>query len=162
MKPMTRKVLFLCTGNSARSQIAEAIVNTRMSDGWEAVSAGTKPAGYVHPLALRALAEMGIEHEGRSKSAQEFQGTGFDLVVTVCDDAAENCPLWLGRGRREHLGFPDPAKASGTEEERMAVFRAVRDEIERRVPALLRQEETREESGLPGQSIPLIFRGESR
>ncbi len=108
-----RRVLFLCTGNSCRSQIAEAIVNARLGDVWEAYSAGTQPAGYVHPLALLALREIGIEHDGRSKSADEFRTVPFDLVVTVCDDAAENCPVWLGQGRRVHLGFPDPAKAIG-------------------------------------------------
>jgi arsenate reductase len=112
---MKEKVLFLCTGNSARSQMAEAIANALMGAWWEAYSAGTNPAGYVHPLALRALQEINIVHDGRSKSADEFKGTAFDLVVTVCDDAAENCPLWLGRGKKVHLGFPDPAKAEGTE-----------------------------------------------
>ena len=136
---MKRKVLFLCSGNSARSQIAEAIVNARLGDQWEAASAGTEPAGYVHPNALRALAEIGIEHEGRSKSALEFHDVVFDLVVTVCDDAAENCPVWLGKGRRAHLGFPDPAKATGTEDEILALFRAVRDDIAYKLPALLRK-----------------------
>jgi len=140
---LSRKVLFLCTGNSARSQMAEAIVNARMSDTWEAFSAGTFPAGYVHPNALRALAEIGIAHHGRSKSAEEFRDAPFDLVVTVCDDAAENCPVWLGQGKRVHLGFPDPAKATGTDEQVMAAFRAVRDDIARKVPALLAQWEPR-------------------
>ena len=134
-----RKVLFLCTGNSCRSQMAEAIVNARLGEDWQAFSAGTVPSGYVHPKALSALAEIGIEHEGRSKIADEFQQTAFDLVVTVCDSAAEECPLWLGQGRRVHLGFPDPAEASGTEEEIMAVFRAVRDEIAIKVPQLLQE-----------------------
>jgi arsenate reductase len=129
--------LFLCTGNSARSQMAEAIVNYRLGDDWEAASAGTQPAGYVHPLAVKALAEIGIQHEGRSKSANEFRDTPFDLVVTVCDDAAENCPVWLGQGRRVHLGFPDPAKATGSEDEILSVFRQVRDDIAARVIELL-------------------------
>ena len=103
----------------------------------KSVSAGTHPAGYVHPLALQALAEIGIAHTGRSKSADEFRNRPFDLVVTVCDDAAENCPVWLGRGQKAHLGFPDPAKATGTDEEILAAFRAVRDDIARKVPALL-------------------------
>jgi arsenate reductase (thioredoxin) len=138
---MTQKrVLFLCTGNSARSQMAEAIVNSRLGDRWEAYSAGTQPAGYVHPMALRALSETGIQHEGRSKNATEYRDAPFDLVVTVCDDAAENCPVWLGKGRRVHLGFPDPAKATGTEEEVLAVFRKVRDDIAARVGELLAQE----------------------
>ena len=147
---MTRKrqVLFLCTGNSCRSQLAEAIINARLADEWEAVSAGTKPAGYVHPNALRALREIGIEHQGRSKHVDEFRNTRFDLVVTVCDSAAEECPVWLpvpgpqgggGPGRRVHLGFPDPAKAAGTDDEVMTVFRAVRDDIAQKAPDLLRQ-----------------------
>lgn len=132
-----RKVLFLCTGNSCRSQLAEAIVNARLGDSWEAVSAGTKPAGYVHPKALAALAEIGIQHTGRSKLADEFQGQAFDLVVTVCDSAAEECPVWLGRGKKIHHSFPDPAKAEGSDEQVMAAFRAVRDDIAREIPALL-------------------------
>ena len=134
-----RKVLFLCTGNSCRSQIAEALVNSRLGEAWEAISAGTKPAGYVHPNALRVLAEIGIDHRGRSKHADEFRETPFDLVVTVCDDAAEDCPVWLGQGKRVHLGFPDPAKASGSDDEVLAVFRQVRDDIAQKVPALLKQ-----------------------
>jgi arsenate reductase len=134
---MKQKVLFLCTGNSARSQMAEAIVNARLGDAWKAHSAGTRPAGYVHPNALRALREIGIEHTGRSKNADEFRTAALDLVVTVCDDAAEECPVWLGPGRRVHLGFPDPAKVQGTEAEVMAAFRKVRDDILARMPALL-------------------------
>jgi len=135
---MKHKVLFLCTGNSCRSQMAEAIVNARLGDVWEAYSAGTRPAGYVHPLALRALAEIGITHSGRSKHADEYRGVPFDLVVTVCDDAAENCPVWLGQGKRVHLGFPDPAKATGTDDQIMAAFRQVRDDIAHLAPDLLK------------------------
>ncbi len=134
---MKRKVLFLCTGNSCRSQMAEAIVNARLGDDWEAVSAGTHPADYVHPSALRALAEIGIEHHGHSKSAYEFRNTHFDLVVTVCDSAAEECPVWLGQGKRVHSGFPDPFNAIGSNDEVMAVYRAVRDDIARQIPRLL-------------------------
>ena len=136
MKPR-RRVLFLCTANSARSQLAEAIVNARRGDEWEAQSAGTHPAGYVHPLAVRALAEVGIEHHGRSKSVDEMRDVRFDLVVTVCDSAAEECPLWLGTGRRVHLGFSDPAKTSGADDDRMAAFRQVRDGMIQSLPALL-------------------------
>lgn len=136
-----KRVLFLCTGNSCRSQMAEAIVNARMGDTWQAFSAGTQPAGYVHPQALAALAEIGVRHEGRSKSADEFRNVPFDVVVTVCDDAAENCPVWLGQGERIHLGFPDPAKATGIDDEVMAVFRSVRDDIARRIPQLLKEHE---------------------
>jgi arsenate reductase len=127
-----KKVLFLCTGNSARSQMAEAIVNARLAGQWQAVSAGTKPAGYVHPKAITALAEIGIAHEGRSKHAAEFRQTDLDLVVTVCDSAAEECPVWLGKGKRVHLGFPDPAKTDNLDD-----FRDVRDDIEREVIKLL-------------------------
>ena len=134
---MKRKVLFLCTGNSCRSQMAEAIVNAHLGEAWEAFSAGTQPAGYVHPLALAALAEIGILHQGRSKHANEYRDVPFDLVVTVCDAAAEACPVWLGTGKRMHLGFADPVKATGSEDEVMAVFRAVRDDIARKVPELL-------------------------
>jgi len=124
-----KKVLILCTGNSARSQMAEALVNHFLAGRWQAFSAGTQPSGYVHPLALRALAELGIQHQGESKSADLFRGQPFDAVITVCDDAAENCPVWLGQGKRVHISFPDPAKAPGSEEERLAVFRQVRDDI---------------------------------
>jgi arsenate reductase len=135
---MKRKVLFLCTGNSCRSQLAEAIVNAKLGETWEAISAGTKPAGYVHPKAVAALSEIGIQHEGRSKLADEFKGVDFDLVVTVCDSAAEECPVWLGKGKRVHHSFPDPAKAEGTDEEVMNVFRAVRDDIEKEMVNLLK------------------------
>jgi arsenate reductase len=131
---LKRKVLFLCTGNSCRSQMAEAIVNARMGDAWEAVSAGTKPAGYVHPKALEALREIGIQHEGRAKLADEFRGMDFDLVVTVCDSAAEECPVWLGKGKRLHHSFPDPARTDNMDD-----FRKVRDDIEREISQLLTQ-----------------------
>ena len=140
-----RKVLFLCTGNSCRSQMAEAIANANFGDQWEAVSAGTQPTGQVHPKALRVLAEIGIDHEGRSKPADEFRGVKFDLVVTVCGDAAENCPVWLGKGRKVHLGFPDPAKVRGSEEEVLAAFRSVRDDIVLQLPVILLSEESRGE-----------------
>ncbi len=130
-------MLFLCTGNSCRSQMAEAIVNTRHADQWQAFSAGTRPAGSVHPYAIRALEEIGIQHAGRSKSADEFRDLDFDLVVTVCDSAAEDCPIWLGRGKRIHHSYTDPAKAQGSQAEVMDVFRAVRDAMAREIPAIL-------------------------
>jgi arsenate reductase len=119
--------------------MAEAIVNARLGETWEAVSAGTRPAEYVHPKALTALAEIGIQHTGRSKPADKFWGVDFDLVVTVCDAAAEECPVWLGKGRRVHHDFPDPAKTEGTDEEVLQVFRAMRDDIEREMVKLLSQ-----------------------
>jgi len=136
---MKKKVLFLCTGNSCRSQMAEAIVNARLGGMWEAFSAGTRPAGSVHPKALAVLAEIGIQHTGRSKPADEFRGVDFDLVVTVCDTAAEDCPVWLGKGKRIHHSFPDPANAMGTEADVVQVFRLVRDAIEREIINLLPQ-----------------------
>jgi arsenate reductase len=132
-----RKILFLCTGNSCRSQIAEAIVNASFNQTWQAVSAGTKPTGFVHPVALQVLAEIGINHLGRSKSVDEFRGADFDLVVTVCDSAAEECPVWLGQGKRVHIGFPDPARATGTPEKILKTFREVRDDIRHKIGQLL-------------------------
>jgi len=122
-------VLFVCTGNSCRSQMAEAITNHRFTEQWQAESAGTRLKGFIHPLALRALAEIGINHQGRSKSVDEFQHAAFDLVVTVCDSAAEECPTWLGHGKTFHIDLPDPEKATGTDEEVMAVFRSIRDSL---------------------------------
>jgi arsenate reductase len=133
-------VLFLCTGNSCRSQMAQALVNARLGDQWIAYSAGTEPAAQVNPHALQALAEIGIQHRGETKSVAVYQDHPFDLVVTVCDDAAENCPVWLGRGRKVHLGFPDPAKARGSEEEIMAVYRGVLTDIVAQIPGLLEQQ----------------------
>lgn len=140
MSLIKRKALFLRTGNSCRSQMAEAIINARYGDRWEAVSTGTMPAGYVHPFARRALLEIGIEHEDTSKSGDQFRGTDFDLVITGCDDAAENCPVWLGKGKRVHVGFPDPAKAQGTDDEFLGVFRTIRADM------LIRLETTVKES----------------
>lgn len=131
--PPLRKVLFLCTGNSCRSQMAEAIVNAKLGEDWQAFSAGTKPAGYVHPKALAVLTEIGIHHQGRSKTVDEFRAEAFDLVITVCDAAAEECPVWLGKGKRLHKGFPDPARSDDLDE-----FRRVRDAIEGEILPILR------------------------
>ena len=106
---------------------------------WTAYSAGTQPTGYVHPLALQVLAEIGIEHQGRSKSADEYRQMSLDLVVTVCDDAAENCPVWLGAASGCTWAFSDPAKVPGTDEVVMAAFRAVRDDIAWQILAYLAQ-----------------------
>ncbi len=138
---MIHTVLFLCTGNSCRSQMAEAIVNARYSENWRAFSAGTKPAGYVHPMAIQALAEIGITHSGRSKNIDELPTKDFDLVVTVCDSAAEECPIWPGKaGKRIHHSFIDPAKVEGTDDERMQVFRQVRNEMVKIISDLLNVE----------------------
>lgn len=129
-----KRVLILCTGNSCRSQMAEGLINHFLGEHWLAVSAGTQPAGYVHPLAVKALAELGIDiASNRSKTVEQFRSQTFDLVITVCDEAAETCPLWLGQGAVTHIGFIDPAKATGTEAEQMAVFRQVRNELQARL-----------------------------
>ncbi len=135
---MKKRVLFLCTGNSCRSQMAEAIANDLAGDEWQAFSAGARPVGYVHPNVIRVLEEIGIQHQGNSKSMDEFRNQPFDLVVTVCDEAAEECPVWLGKGRRIHLNFADPAKAIGTDEESLIVFRSLRDQMLMQIPELLR------------------------
>lgn len=136
-----KKVLFLCTGNSCRSQMAEAIVNARLGDSYAAFSAGTRPAGFVHPLAQKVLEEVGIQHNGWSKTVEEFRQQEFDLVITVCDSAAEECPVWLGKGRRIHAGFPDPARTNLIED-----FRTVRDDIEKKCLYILEQELINEKS----------------
>lgn len=134
-----RQVLFLCTGNSARSQMAEGLVNRFLADSWEAFSAGIRPAEQVHPLAVRAMAELDIDISAQQpKSVETMRAVPFDLVVTVCDNAAKSCPLWLGSGRIVHIGFPDPAAAQGSEEERLQVFRQVRDGLRERVFPVLR------------------------
>jgi arsenate reductase len=132
----SRKVLFLCTGNSCRSQMAEAITNARFPH-WRAYSAGIYPAAIVHPMTIQVLEEIGIAHDGHPKPADDFRGHEFDLVVTVCDEANEECPVWLGKGRRAHHGFPDPARAVGSVGRRLATFRIVRDQISSSLPVIL-------------------------
>ena len=134
---MRKRVLFICTSNSARSQIAEALVNHDLGEHFEAFSAGTDPKS-VHPLALRVLSEIGIDHRAaRSKSIDEFAGQDFDYVITLCAAANETCPLFFGGVRRLHFGFEDPAKAAGSEDEKLTVFRRVRDEIRAQVEGFL-------------------------
>ena len=133
-----KKVLFLCTANSARSQMAEALVNHDLSDLFEAFSAGMSPAT-PRPEALQVLAEIGIDHSrARSKSIDEFEGQPFDYVITLCGAANEACPLFFGGVERVHLGFEDPAQVKGTGEEILAAFRKVRDEIRETVEAYLK------------------------
>jgi len=133
-----KRVLFLCTGNSCRSQMAEALVNAEADHRWKAFSAGSAPAGYVHPMALKVLEEAGIHHEGFSKPMDYFKGQHFDLIVTVCNDDEENCPVWLGKDKQVHLAFPDPAKASGSEEQKSTAFRKVREDMRNRMLPVLR------------------------
>jgi arsenate reductase len=129
-----RRVLILCTGNSCRSQMAEGWIRERLGGRWEARSAGTHPAGRVHPLAVRAMAEAGIDISGaRPERVERYLHEPWDLVVTVCDAANETCPVFPRPVPRRHVSFLDPAGAEGSEEERMAVFRRVRDEIRDRL-----------------------------
>ena len=124
-----KKVLFICTHNSARSQMAEGLVNHDLAGKVQAFSAGTEPT-FVHPLAMAAMGEVGIDiSRQRSKSLDEFAGEKFDLVITLCDHAAESCPVFFGGTRRMHMGFPDPSAAAGTEEEKLSFFRKVRGQI---------------------------------
>jgi len=132
-----KRILFLCTHNSSRSQMAEGLLRARGGSRYEAFSAGTHPRS-VHPLAVRAMAELGMDISGqRAKGLDAFAGQPLDLVVTVCDDAAEECPFFPGALRQEHWSFPDPSAATGSEEERLIVFRRVRDAIAARIAQFL-------------------------
>ena len=132
------RVLFLCTHNSARSQMAEGLLRALAGDRFEAGSAGTEKTA-VNPLATRAMAERGIDISGHtSKRYSELAPETWDYLVTVCDDANERCPWVPGSVTRLHWSFPDPSRAAGTEAERLAVFRRVRDQIEERLAAWLR------------------------
>lgn len=135
-----KRVLILCTGNSCRSQMAEALWNSLGGGAWQAVSAGSRPAGYVHPLAIRAMAERGLDiAHYRSKSVDEFRTEPFDLVVTVCDNARDACPIFPGAKQTLHWPFDDPAYATGTDEEQLVEFRRVREEIRERISTYLAQ-----------------------
>jgi len=123
------KVLFLCTHNSARSQMAEGLLRATYPHAYDPYSAGTEPAA-VSPYAIRVMAEIGIDISGqRSKSVDEFRGVEFDYVVTLCDEARESCPVFLGGKRRLHQSFEDPAGVQGAEEQVLAAFRRSRDDI---------------------------------
>jgi arsenate reductase (thioredoxin) len=141
--PAPMRVLFLCTHNSSRSQMAEGLLRARGGNRYAVFSAGTHPRS-VHPLAIQAMREIGIDISGaaghRAKSMEEFAAQPpMDLVVTVCDDAAEECPFFPGARRQEHWGFPDPSAVTGSEEERLAAFRSVRDAIARRIEIFVAQ-----------------------
>ena len=127
---MKKRVLILCTGNSARSQMAEGLLRHDAGDAFDVESAGTKP-GTVRPEAIKAMQEVGIDISGhRSKNVDEFDGQRFDYVITVCDNARESCPVFMGAVKRLHHSFDDPPPPTvGRDEERMAIFRRVRDEL---------------------------------
>ena len=124
-----KRVLILCTGNSARSQMAEGLLRNDAGDRFDVESAGTRP-GIVRPEAIAVMRELGIDISGnRSKHVDEFEGQHFDCVITVCDHAKESCPVFFGAAKRVHHSFEDPAAVMGSEEERLEVFRRVRDEL---------------------------------
>lgn len=129
MKPL---ILILCTGNSCRSHLAVGILRRAIGDQYEVASAGSKPTCYVHPLAVKAMTEIGIDISAhRSKHLNEFLDHEVETVITVCGNADQACPMFPGQMNRHHWGFDDPAHATGTEDEQLAVFRRVRDEITR-------------------------------
>jgi len=131
------KVLFLCTENACRSQMAEGLVNHYLAGKVTAFSAGVRPS-VVNPRAIQVMAELGIDISGhRSKAVDDLAGEQFDLVITVCDSAREQCPYFPGPTRKLHVSFPDPAPASGSEAEIMAAFRQVRDDLRDRLLPLL-------------------------
>lgn len=126
---MKKRVLILCTANSARSQMAEGLLRADYADQFDVQSAGTR-ATQVRPEAIAVMKELGIDISGhRSKTVDEFQGQSFDYVLTVCDNANESCPIYPGHGNRMHHSFEDPAAVQGSDEERFAAFRKVRDQI---------------------------------
>jgi arsenate reductase len=137
----TKRVLILCTGNSARSQMAAGFLSS-FDSSLDVNSAGTNPAPRVNPYAVRAMQELGIDiSKGTPKNVKQFADQSFDHVITVCDDADQNCPNFRGKvGRRTHIGFPDPAKATGSNAEIMAVFRQVRDDIKSKFSAYYENE----------------------
>ena len=132
-KTERRRVLFLCTHNSARSQMAEGLLRALGGNRFEAFSAGTE-AAHVRPLAIRAMAELGIDISGQqSKTLDRYLDQPFDAVITVCDQANEACPVFFGAKERLHWSFPDPSRATGSEDEQLAVYRSVRDAIRERI-----------------------------
>jgi arsenate reductase len=134
---MKQRILFLCTHNSARSQMAEGWLRYLGDDRFEVFSAGTE-ATQVRPQAIKVMAELGIDISGqRSKTLDRYLNEPFDKVITVCDQANETCPVFFGAQKRLHWSFPDPSKATGTEEEQLAVYRRVRDEIRARIEQVL-------------------------
>lgn len=133
-----KRVLFLCTGNSARSQMAEGLLNQLGQGRWKAESGGLF-SSFVHPLAIRVMDEIGIDISKQfSKSLDHFLGQKFDYLITLCDYAAHTCPVFPGHGKRLHWSLEDPAGATGTMEERLRVFRRVRDEIKGRIEEFLK------------------------
>lgn len=139
MTTQRKRILFLCTGNAARSQMAEGLARAFHGDVVDVVSAGSRPAGWVHPLAIRALAEIGIDASGQtSKSADQFLDQDFDVVVTVCDSAAQDCPLWPGAKRIEHWPIEDPSWGPDDPATRFDRFVETRNELQGRIDELIK------------------------
>jgi arsenate reductase len=138
---MSQRVLILCTGNSCRSQMAEALWNKHGAAGWTAASAGSNPAGYVHPLAIRAMSEWDTDISNtRSKHLNEFDPASIDLAITVCGNAQDNCPAYPATVKTLHWPFDDPADATGTDDEKMEFFRRVRGEIDSKIQEFLTED----------------------
>jgi arsenate reductase len=156
-----KRILFLCTGNAARSQMSEALARIDYPDLLDPVSAGSRPAGFVHPLAITAIEELGFGlEEAHSKSAEGFREQVFDLVVTVCDSAAADCPTWPGAKHLVHWSVEDPSFVPGDEARRMAAFRATRDDLRNRIDgmmeALRRSHPKRKDTGLLEEAVPIL------
>ena len=135
-----KRVLFLCTGNSCRSQMADGIINRDFAGQIEAFSAGTEPHG-LNPKAVQVMAEIGIDISGNnSDHLSQYDEQSFDYVITLCGDASEKCPLFVGGVKRQHIGFDDPPRATGTEDEILDVYRRVRNEIREKLGDFFRQE----------------------
>jgi arsenate reductase len=133
-----KRILFLCTGNAARSQMAEALARIDYGDVIDPVSAGSRPAGFVHPLAIHVIEELGFGMAAaHSKGAQEFHDARFDLVVTVCASAAADCPSWPGARHLVHWAIEDPSFIKGGDQARLDAFRATRDELRQRIDSLM-------------------------
>ncbi len=131
-------VLFLCTGNSCRSHMAEGFLRAAAGDRFEAASAGARPTGQVHPLAIQVMQEAGVDISAHtSKHLDQFAGQPFDHVITVCDHAREVCPVFPGAKNQLHWSFDDPAAATGSDEQKLRIFRRVRDEIHHRIRRFL-------------------------
>jgi len=132
-----KRVLFLCTGNSCRSQMAEGLLRYKAGDRFEVASAGTAPH-LVHPFAVKVMEEIGIDISGHhSKSVKEFMNQGFDYIITVCDQAREACPVFPGGEKRIHWSLEDPVRAEGSEEEKLNIFRRIREELMSRIEGFI-------------------------
>ncbi|MEI9476647.1 MAG: arsenate reductase ArsC [Deltaproteobacteria bacterium] len=140
MMAEAKKILFICTGNSIRSQMAEGFMKALGGEDWNVQSAGVLPS-YVHPLAVRVMMEIGIDiSDQKSKSVDKFVNEAFDIIITLCDNAAASCPTFPGQGKRLHWPIEDPVGAMGSTEERLVLFRKARDQIKKKIEDFLKSE----------------------